>query len=113
MNKVKRILVGLCITLISVGVTATSVYEATESPVCDTAGTKAWTFDVADPLAFDHVSYYYNADLGDSVELKIRDGGDGTNNFKFIRFDANFKTPNITDAADSSTDGIEFVSQVN
>lgn len=45
--------------------------------------------------------------------MKIREGGDGTNNFKFIRFDSNFKSANITDAADSSTNGIEFVAQVN
>jgi hypothetical protein len=65
MNRVKRILIGLCIALVCVG--ATTIYDAAQSPVCDAAGAKGWTFDVAPDLSFDHVSYFYDTDLGDSI----------------------------------------------
>lgn len=90
------------------------LFYATENPVCPNNAILSMTFaEDTTPTEFDEYTYFYQADKGDSVQLLLKNGGDGTNNFKITHFDATFSNPVTVEADSSSALGNNFLGFVN
>ena len=96
-------------TIISVD----QITTASQNPVCPNSGTDGFEINSTQSTTFHHRSHYYSPDKGDSVQLRVVNGADGTNNYKFIAYDNSYTDRIVKEAANSKQAYYEFVSLIN
>ena len=89
--------------------TLVSDYTGTEEfrPVCPAPGRFEPTVAPFD-LEFDFMTTIFYGPTGDSLPVFVNEGGDGTNNYKFIAFPSDRDIPIEQECQDTSTAGIQF-----
>lgn len=107
MKEKSKFLTLIILAIILASCSSLVITPAPGNPICLAPGNTQWTYTQSATVTdYDFSSFYYSSDKGDSLQIFVKSGGDGTNNFKFIGWDSKYQQQIVLECAGSN--GTEY-----